>query len=64
MSICDVVFDTVGGDVTMRSSLFSRRAGLIGPGAQAPKPNANAVTSLRLAVGPPKSRDRRLAPAA
>jgi NADPH:quinone reductase-like Zn-dependent oxidoreductase len=51
---CDAVFDTVGGDVAMRSFAVLKsggRAAFIASGAQAPKPDRNDVTSLRPAVG-------------
>ena len=51
---CDAVFDTVGGDVAMRSFAVLKpggRAAFIGSGAQAPKPERSDVTSLRPAVG-------------
>src|SRR5471032_334226 len=54
VSNCDAVFDTVGGDVAMRSFAVLKpggRAAFIGSGAQAPKPDRSDVTSLRPAVG-------------
>jgi len=51
---CDAVFDTVGGDVAMRSFAVLKpggRAAFIGSGAQAPKPDRSDVASLRPAVG-------------
>ncbi len=51
---CDAVFDTVGGDVAMRSFAVLRpggRAAFIASGAQAPKPDRSDVTALRPAVG-------------
>jgi NADPH:quinone reductase-like Zn-dependent oxidoreductase len=51
---CDAVFDTVGGDVAMRSFAVLRpggRAAFIASGAQAPKPDRADVTALRPAVG-------------
>ena len=51
---CDAVFDTVGGDVTMRSFAVLKpggRAAFIASGAQVPKPDRGDVTSLRPAVG-------------
>lgn len=57
VSNCDAVFDTVGGDVAMKSFAVLKpggRAAFIASGAQAPKPDRDDVTSLRPAV----SRDR------
>jgi NADPH:quinone reductase-like Zn-dependent oxidoreductase len=54
VSGCDAVFDTVGGDVAMRSFAVLKpggRAAFIGSGAQAPKANRSDVASLRPAVG-------------
>ncbi len=54
VSNCDAVFDTVGGDVAMRSFAVLKpggRAAFIGSGAKAPKPDRGDVTSLRPAVG-------------
>jgi len=51
---CDAVFDTVGGDVALRSFAVLRpggRATFIASGAQAPKPERSDVTALRPAVG-------------
>jgi NADPH:quinone reductase-like Zn-dependent oxidoreductase len=51
---CDAVFDTVGGDVAMRSFAVLKpggRAAFIASGAQAPKPDRSDVKSLRPAVG-------------
>ena len=51
---CDAVFDTVGGDVAMRSFAVLKpggRAAFIASGAQAPKPDRSDVTALRPAVG-------------
>jgi NADPH:quinone reductase-like Zn-dependent oxidoreductase len=47
---CDAVFDTVGGDVAMKSFAVLKpggRAAFIASGWQAPKPNRDDVTSLR-----------------
>jgi NADPH:quinone reductase-like Zn-dependent oxidoreductase len=47
------VFDTVGGDVAMRSFSVLKpggRAAFIASGAQAPKPDRGDVTALRPAV--------------
>jgi NADPH:quinone reductase-like Zn-dependent oxidoreductase len=55
---CDAVFDTVGGEVALRSFAVLKpggRAAFIASGAQAPKPPRGDVTALRPAVG----RDRR-----
>jgi NADPH:quinone reductase-like Zn-dependent oxidoreductase len=49
----DAVFDTVGGDVAMRSFQVLKpggRAAFIASGAQAPKPDRSDVQSLRPAV--------------
>jgi NADPH:quinone reductase-like Zn-dependent oxidoreductase len=57
VSGCDAVFDTVGGDVAMRSFAVLKpggRAAFIASGAQAPKPNRADVQSLR----PNVARDR------
>jgi len=54
VSGCDAVFDTVGGDVALKSFAVLRpggRAAFIASGAQAPKPERSDVTSLRPAVG-------------
>ena len=54
VSKCDAVFDTVGGDVALRSFAVLKpggRAAFIASGAQAPKPDRGDVTSLRPAVG-------------
>ena len=51
---CDAVFDTVGGDVAMRSFAVLKpggRAAFIASGGQAPKPDRSDVTALRPAVG-------------
>src|ERR1051325_11267829 len=51
---CDAVFDTVGGDVAMRSFAVLKpggRAAFIASGPQAPKPERSDVTGLRPAVG-------------
>ena len=50
----DAVFDTVGGDVTMRSFVVLKpggRAAFIASGGKAPTPDRGDVTSLRPAVG-------------
>ena len=50
---CDAAFDTVGGDVAMRTFAVLKpggRATFIGSGAQAPKPERSDVTALRPAV--------------
>jgi len=57
VSICNAVFDTVGGDVAMQSFAVLKpggRAAFIASGAQAPKPDRSDVTALRPAV----ARDR------
>ena len=57
VSNCDAVFDTVGGDVGVRSYAVLKpggRAAFIASGAQAPKADRSDVTGLRPAV----SRDR------
>jgi NADPH:quinone reductase-like Zn-dependent oxidoreductase len=54
VSNADAVFDTVGGDVAMRSFAVLKpggRAAFIASGAQAPKPDRSDVASLRPAVG-------------
>jgi NADPH:quinone reductase-like Zn-dependent oxidoreductase len=51
---CDAVFDTVGGDVALRSFAVLKpggRAAFIASGAQAPKTDRSDVTALRPAVG-------------
>jgi len=51
---CDVVFDTVGGDVAQRSFAVLKpggRAAFIASGAQAPKPDRGDVVALRPSVG-------------
>jgi NADPH:quinone reductase-like Zn-dependent oxidoreductase len=48
------VFDTVGGDVAVKSFAVLKpggRAAFIASGAQAPKPERSDVTALRPAVG-------------
>ncbi len=58
VSGCDAVFDTVGGDVAMRSFAVLRpggRAAFIASGGTAPEPPRDDVRSLRPQVG----RDRR-----
>jgi NADPH:quinone reductase-like Zn-dependent oxidoreductase len=54
VSDCDAVFDTVGGDVALKSFAVLRpggRAAFIASGPTAPKPERPDVTSLRPAVG-------------
>src|SRR6516164_644339 len=51
---CDAVFDTVGGDVALRSFAVLKpggRAAFIASGAQPPKADRSDVTALRPAVG-------------
>ena len=51
---CDAVFDTVGGDVAVKSFAVLKpggRAAFIASGAQAPKPERSDVAALRPAVG-------------
>lgn len=58
VSGCDAVFDTVGGDVALRSFAVLKpggRAAFVASGLQAPKPERGDVTSLR----PPVARARR-----
>lgn len=58
VSDCDAVFDTVGGDVALRSFAVLKpggRAAFVASGLQAPKPERSDVTSLR----PPVVRARR-----
>jgi NADPH:quinone reductase-like Zn-dependent oxidoreductase len=53
VSNVDAVFDTVGGDVTMRSFAVLKpggRAAFIASGMKAPEANRGDVTSLRPAV--------------
>src|SRR6202050_3078358 len=55
---CDAVFDTVGGDVAIKSFAVLKpggRAAFIASGAQAPKPDRSDVTALR----PPVPRSRK-----
>lgn len=50
VSNCDAVFDTVGGDVALRSFNVLKpggRAAFIASGAQAPRPNRDDVRALR-----------------
>ena len=54
VSNCDAVFDTVGGDVAMRSFAVLKpggRAAFIASGAKAPTPARSDVTALRPIVG-------------
>ena len=54
VSNCDAVFDTVGGDVSMRSFSVLKpggRAAFIASGGRAPTPTRSDLTSLRPAVG-------------
>jgi NADPH:quinone reductase-like Zn-dependent oxidoreductase len=54
VSNCDAVFDTVGGDVAMRSFAVLKpggRAAFIASGVAAPKPERSDVTALRPPVG-------------
>ena len=54
VSNVDAVFDTVGGDVTMRSFAVLKpggRAAFIASGKTAPKPERSDVTALRPYVG-------------
>jgi NADPH:quinone reductase-like Zn-dependent oxidoreductase len=54
VSNCDAVFDTVGGDVALRSFAVLKpggRAAFIASGPQAPKPDRSDVSALRPAVG-------------
>jgi NADPH:quinone reductase-like Zn-dependent oxidoreductase len=54
VSNCDAVFDTVGGDVALRSFAVLKpggRAAFIASGAQPPKSDRGDVTALRPAVG-------------
>jgi NADPH:quinone reductase-like Zn-dependent oxidoreductase len=51
---CDAVFETVGGDVALKSFAVLKpggRAAFIASGGQAPKPERSDVTALRPAVG-------------
>jgi NADPH:quinone reductase-like Zn-dependent oxidoreductase len=54
VSNCDAVFETVGGDVALRSFAVLKpggRAAFIASGPQAPNPDRSDVTALRPAVG-------------
>jgi len=54
VSNCDAVFDTVGGDVALRSFAVLKpggRAAFIASGAQPPKADRSDVIALRPAVG-------------
>src|SRR5258708_4978187 len=54
VSNCDAVFDTVGGDVALRSFAVLKpggRAAFIASGQKAPTPDRSDVTALRPAVG-------------
>ena len=54
VSNCDAVFDTVGGDVALRSFAVLKpggRAAFIASGAQPPKSDRSDVTALRPAIG-------------
>src|SRR5438874_4209765 len=54
VSNCDAVFDTVGGDVALRSFAVLKpggRAAFIASGQKAPTPDRGDVTALRPAVG-------------
>jgi NADPH:quinone reductase-like Zn-dependent oxidoreductase len=60
----DAVFDTVGGDVAVRSFAVLKpggRAAFIASGAQAPKPDRSDVKSLRPAVGRDRAHLERIA---
>jgi NADPH:quinone reductase-like Zn-dependent oxidoreductase len=61
---CDAVFDTVGGDVAMKSFAVLRpggRAAFIASGVEAPKPDRADVTSLRPPVGRSRAAMERIA---
>jgi NADPH:quinone reductase-like Zn-dependent oxidoreductase len=61
---CDAVFDTVGGDVAMKSFAVLKpggRAAFIASGAQAPRPDRGDVTALRPAVGRDRAHLERIA---
>ncbi|HEX4408964.1 MAG TPA: NADP-dependent oxidoreductase [Xanthobacteraceae bacterium] len=63
---CDAVFDTVGGDVAMRSFAVLKSGGrgaFIASGMQAPKPGRGDVTSLRPPVGRSRAAMERIAQA-
>ena len=54
VSGCDAVFDTVGGDVALKSFAVLKpggRGAFIASGAQAPKPDRSDVVALRPSVG-------------
>jgi NADPH:quinone reductase-like Zn-dependent oxidoreductase len=60
----DAVFDTVGGDVAIKSFAVLKpggRAAFIASGAQAPKPERSDVTSLRPPVGRSRAAMERIA---
>ena len=64
VSNCDAVFDTVGGDVALKSFAVLKpggRAAFIASGAQAPKPTRSDVTALRPAVGRDRAAMERVA---
>jgi NADPH:quinone reductase-like Zn-dependent oxidoreductase len=64
VSNADAVFDTVGGDVALRSFAVLKpggRAAFIASGAQAPKPDRSDVKSLRPAVGRDRAHLERIA---
>src|SRR4029077_2059611 len=57
VSACDAVFDTVGGEVALKSFAVLRsggRAAFIASGPTAPTPERTDVTSLRPAVARPR----------
>ena len=61
---CDAVFETVGGDVALKSFAVLKpggRAAFIASGAQAPKPDRSDVASLRPAVGRDRPHLQRIA---
>ena len=64
VSGCDAVFDTVGGDVALRSFAVLKpggRAAFIASGQQAPKSDRSDVTALRPAVGRDRAHLERVA---
>jgi NADPH:quinone reductase-like Zn-dependent oxidoreductase len=64
VSGCDAVFDTVGGEVAIKSFAVLKpggRAAFIASGPQAPKPERGDVTSLRPPVGRSRAAMERIA---
>jgi NADPH:quinone reductase-like Zn-dependent oxidoreductase len=64
VSNCDAVFDTVGGDVALKSFAVLKpggRAAFIASGTQPPKSDRSDVTALRPAVGRDRAHLERIA---